>query len=548
MILTGLALGQASSLAKEPRLQKPISLKMKIVPISEALSLITKQTEVFLDRSPAIKDLKVTVLVQDQPAGLVLDKIASALGCEWKADAKTYRLVMDPEEKVIRDRYLRAEDEQAQKELASELEIITKAANVDRQAAQNELIERADPTFTTKTAADPSRTSLLNHAINRQDVSLGNLLLSLSPDKVSAFWKGDLVAAPTSLIASTSKIRGPLSPAQRKGRLSSEVNPNACPYFVRYDPLLYRLSVLQGFGVRYISKHEEQLIFMPSPTDKLALLPFGKEVLAWDQSVPTEGELAKLVVNKSALRPLYGNKAYSVADFLEKAFDQTHVAIVADAFRVPAAEKDFNQGIGGLPTWLEGLKKENDLFTRFEDGFVMVRHGGFWRLRKFETPEELLRPLEAKGSKSGPTLQDYSQFVSKLTPEQAKPFCIKNGTIAGFDTTPIQMGFPALKFFSTLSRKEIAQATQDGLPYGQLSTTQKLAFADAFIEGCFYGATPATLFSQLFQFYVSGDGARLGFLIRPDEVQINAVRVIGNDLVFGQSATEATSYQLPVSD
>lgn len=542
----GVAFGQSADLAKDARLQKLVSVKMKIVPIATALSQISRFSGVSLDQAPSIKDLKITVLVQDVPAGIVLDKIAKTLGCEWRADGQLYRLGMDADEQNARTRYVEAEDSAAQKEIVDELDAISKVAQMDPAAAEKELIEltgaRADPKNTTA-KTDPEREKLLKHAANRQDVMLGRFLQSMSAGKVSAFWRGEVVAVNPNL--ANERGGGPPVPG-RQGRANGG-SPNGMPLFVQYDPLLYRVQVMQGFGVRFVAKRLPRVVTQPLPTGALAKLRFGKEVLSWDMPIPSDDNWTKLGVARSDPQSHYANHLYALADFLEKAFDQTQVPIVADAFRTPMQDRDFNSGIGSFPSWMSHLKSNNGLMTRFEDGVMMVRHGGFWRLRKFETPEDELAAIEAKTPKLSPTLADYSAFVTKLTPEQAKPFCLRDGVLVNFDATPIQLGFPALKFYAGLDRNAISMATRDGIPFGEMSSSLRASFTDAVIEGVFYGAASGSFPAELVRFAASGDGRGLGFIMRSDDMYVNGTTIIGQDLIFGSSLTNAAIYKLPVS-
>ncbi len=538
---------QASDIKADPRLQKPISLHIKIGAITDTLSQISKASGVVLDRSPSIKDLKVTVLVQDVTTSLVLDKIASTLGCAWKADGPTYRLVMTPDEQAARNRYVDSEESIAQKEVADEIVLISKLAYVNPTAARKELLE-----LTEAKSKDQDRIEFLKRAINRQDVMLGRFLSSMSADKVSSFWRGDIIPATPALLAqsldpTSSDSRLP-APVQRNKRFQPGTTPDGMPSFIQYDPLLFRLRVFQGFGVRNVATRLSTVVTEPLPTGSLAKMPFGKEVLEWDQDVPTDGEIAKASVSQTKDKSTYANGRFSVADFLEKAFDQTHLPIVADAFRVPAAAKSLDRGVGSLSSWLATLKADNHLTTHFEDGFIMVRHGGFWRLRKFETPEELYAELESKVSKTGPTLEQYGAFVSKLSAEQAKPFSLPEATLAKFDTVPLEVGLPALRFYSGLDSQLIAKATENGISYGQMSSSLRQAFITASVEGIFFDATQGSFLPTLLRLAQTGDARGLGFIMRTDQVKVNAATREGQDLVFGATASEATIYRIPVKE
>jgi len=315
--------------------------------------------------------------------------------------------------------------------------------------------------------------------------------------------------------------------------------------FVQYDPLLYQLQIYTRGALRDLWKDRTHIVTHFAPAGALAKLPFGKEVLAWDQTPPSDGDLTKLALKAGETRSKNSDGLFSISDFLEKAFDETGVPIVADAFRTPSQSKDLNRGVGPVSSWLAVLKKENHLFTRFEDGFILVRHGGFWRLRKFETPEDMLAPLEAKAEKGKLTLDDYAGFVSKLTPEQTRPFRIPDSAIVRFDTHPIEAGLPALLFYASLDSRSIARAQQSGIAFDQLGSAQRQLFVDAALEGLFYGATSTSFSIQLMRLANAGDARGLGFIMRRSSDSGTGENVGGESLLFGANLNESSTYQIP---
>ncbi len=167
VILATAGHAQLADVSKDPRLLKPISIKLKIEQLPDALAKLSKLTGVKIESAPVIKDLKVTVMVQDVPAGLVLDKIAGALDCEWKADGPILRLSMDPDERTHRDRYIEAENQQALKEVQDGLATLVDLSSKDPAVLEQELRQMAGPPVSSggaKSTYDATRPSAATSA------------------------------------------------------------------------------------------------------------------------------------------------------------------------------------------------------------------------------------------------------------------------------------------------------------------------------------------------------------------------------------------------
>jgi hypothetical protein len=548
--LTALCAAQVANVAADSRLKTPISIKLKIAQLPSALKQISKLVGVTLTNVQTINDLKVTVFVKDMPAGLVLEKVASVLGCEWKADGDLFRLVVDPVERLRRDRYIDAEETAARKEIEDEVSAIAQLsalnpATIDDEIRQQVAAQQAHST--TSGDYDPQRLALLRRATNPQDVTAGRFLAGLDGAKVNAFWRGDEVVGSSAQPQAAGEVADSAAGTGFGQSRRARRPPQGLPIFAQFDPLLYQVQIATRGSVRTVAKRPAHLVTEFAPTGKLAAMPFGKEVLAWDQPVPLTGDWSQIVLAGVDAPAKNSGRLLSVADYLELAFDQTGIPVVVDGFRAPTESRDLNHGIGPFIAWLSVLKQSNHLFTRFEDGFVMARHGGFWRLRKFETPEELLTPLEAKAAKGNPTLDDYAALVAKLTPEQTRPFTIPHGTVVKFDTVPLETAMPALQFYASLDSGALTSALRDGLSFAQMGAAQRQVFEQAALEGVFLGAASTTFGVTLMRMANLGDTRGLGFLVKRDSVPVGGVLTDGQALLFGASLSEATIYKVALS-
>ena len=126
--LCGVACAQSADISHGANLDTPISLKLKIILIPDALKQISKQAWVKLTSLEPISDLKVTVFGKDVTAGLVLEKIASVLSCEWVHDGDLWRLHMAPEVSHARERIVLKEEELAQQDLTDEVKKLVEAS------------------------------------------------------------------------------------------------------------------------------------------------------------------------------------------------------------------------------------------------------------------------------------------------------------------------------------------------------------------------------------------------------------------------------------
>ena len=537
--LTVCSLAQGIDPSKESRLQALITVKLKIAQLPDALKQLGKLAGVRLTCIAPISDLKVTVLVKDVPVGLVLAKIANALDCEWKADGDVFRLTMDPNEIKNRDRYVLAENQIAQKEISDQINRIAEAASIEPKAAEDEIRDNRN--------LDPERLAVLNMVDHSPDASLASSLSRMTPQQATSFWRGEVVASspvPISVASQnadgTGEVGGGLPPRSHALRI-----PVGATTLIQYDPVLYQVNVWQGGAVRHFSIRPRHLVSQFVPTGKLASLPFGKAVLAWDQPVPTNGDLTK--VSLAAANPDFGNagRRFSVSDLLEDAFDATGVPIVADAFRVSSGLTTPEHGAEAFTGWLENLKQKAHVSTRFEDGIVIVRHGGFWRLRAFEVPEENLVPLD-RMPENGLTLSDYASLVAKLTVEQATALALPGEAVTKFDTRPIEQGLPALRFFASIESQTIAQAQGNGVAFDQLGQVQRQLFQIAVLEGAFYGTMSTRFTPYALRLASSGDSSGLGFLIRPAQSVVNGMEVDGQSLIFGLSPVQGTTFNLAI--
>jgi hypothetical protein len=93
------ALAQAT-LADDPRLQPPITLWLKMEPLRDVLRTVSKQTGVSLRCQDAIQHHKVSIFVENRPAGEILMQLASLFRYAWRKDGGEYVLYVPDETRL----------------------------------------------------------------------------------------------------------------------------------------------------------------------------------------------------------------------------------------------------------------------------------------------------------------------------------------------------------------------------------------------------------------------------------------------------------------
>jgi len=510
-----LASAQAPDLTKDERLAKPVTVRVKMVPLPEAMAALTKASGVPLEATTSLKDLKVTILVKDQPAHLVLSKVASTLDLEWEADGTSYRIKSNSDVANAERRYVEQED------------------RLHRQAAENELKKLAAVAAVPYPQAKERDAQLVP-----ERYLLGQLFRGLNAAGWNAFWSGKTVrtAAPLQGEAAAQALdqgdrrRREGDRRDRPGRSFRIVRVAA-----QYDPLSHRLRT--SFEQQRATGGLGRLIQEPYPQGELATTTFGKRVLAWEVRNDEAEALTKSFSPVAAKSDGWFAGWTSSADALESLHLGSGAPIVADAFRVsvrPVAS-------AGTPVaWLNAFRQANSALVRTEDGFALVRHGGYWRLRRLEVPERAARALEAKKT---PSLEDYATYAAALTPLQGLVYQVPGAALLRVSPDPLRTALPALRFYASLGALQRQARQNQPVPFGVLGAAQRDLFLDA-LDGAFDGGATVGRGSLI---DVQAEANALAFLLTlqevPNPAEANALR-LGTRLLFGTTARDGTVYVL----
>lgn len=511
LLASASAFGQAD-LSKDERLKKPITVSLKLRPLSEALEELAKASGVVLDSAPNVKDLKCTVLVKDVPSDVVLAGLASTLDLDWTADKTTYRIGQNADRALAMRRYVEAEAKERRTAAEAEVKKVGALAALPYEEAK-----QRDP-----------------------QLSPGRYLLAMTlrqmGTQANGFWQGQPVVNATSYMSPVEAVNGPAGEPRQTANGGQARKSPAPPRMMvirtiaQYNPITRQIET--SIGPLAGTSERPHLIDQPKP---LALKePFVDALKAWTER---NDEAAGFAVPAGAVTPQsdgWAGGRISTADELEAIHRATGVPIIADAFRVP-----IHQGVTGRTAaeLLKDFAQREGAFLRTKDGVAMLRHGAYWRLRELEPEEKAARALEKKPV----TLEGYATFAQSLAPAQVMALRVPDGFLLRVPTTPIATSYRALRFYASLGANQRAAKAGSPIPFTRLGSAQRTLFLEAMHSDLF----GATVLGQAAILQVPQDADRLAFQMSAVDVPVAAQGLQpGIQMLFGASERDAVAYRL----
>jgi hypothetical protein len=477
VILTALLLGLLGSqpigardsiLSHDPSLAEKATLRLKNMPIKEALASLEATKGPELSCAPNIDNLKITIFVESEPRWKILDQAANVLGCSWEKQKGRYLMTMPRETRNEIRTYLDAESTLLQQRAQSDIADILKATAEPTKDLEKRLKELNASGKPYKESAQ-ERQALLT-ALDSRYRQIADMIRRQSPSDSAALWQG------------RTWLSEPIAAKQ---------GPTTWQMAVRFNPNLDQLVVKStnhssGFlmGLELILS---SIPFYKSPIE-LKTQTLAKDLLAW--STPE----AKLDGDESLKAPIpqsqptespYDGKVRTLADVLEVLFDRSKRPIVADGSRAVVETASFPYA--NVREWLKEMDRYFPVFVRTEGDWLLLRHGGYWRRRLFELPEGPLAKLEEKRAKGRLHLGDYAEFASSLDDSQALAFITLPRQATKFDQTPLRDAMPALRFLGSLSEGQRQASLRGPLPFAGLIGRQRTLFLQALAESPFMG-------------------------------------------------------------
>lgn len=465
--------------AVEP-LQTPVSLRLVMRPLREAIQQIAAQTGAALGIAKAIEQYKITLIAHQQPAWQTLELLAQVYGLEWRAEsAERYYLVAPEATRAQQQRQQRAQLEALQRALEERLQTYQRAtatdfarlhqriAELDAERSQLEQqqppnwIERAQQLATARAQIGAAGESLPLYL-------LGVLSRSWTREQRARLLNGQ------PLLASTQPLGDALPLPADTLRWLTVWNPSFAEVPLQSAQMLVRLNLQRKtLELALVARAGEQ-VFPFVETVPLSLAE--PEEPPAIEAIPET--LAKQPLHFKASSPAvpspYWGKQYTLAEQLAWLAEHTNLNIVADSFRLPVANRELSRNAPTLGTWLRDVQTQEPVRVRFPaEGWLMVQHQHQAELLASEIDEPTLERFEAR-AQNGLDLDDYAELAYLLTPAQQARLEQPNRYALRFDPTPLQAGIPALRFWASLTPAQ-RQAARERQPlyYPQLSALQQ---------------------------------------------------------------------------
>lgn len=489
----------------DPALAVKVDVRVKIAPIDEAVAELGRAAHLSLQTSPAIRDLKATILVDKIPVGRVMARLAEVLRLQWKKETVGYRLVNDPDAASREAAYMKAEADGQRREIELRLKTMAAVGRIPFGLIEEKTALAREAAAKFKTSDEPGfkeaseLLGALNSAQNLDYWLQAKLLSKLSPDGWQRMMNGEPMSASTRPTgAGIALPQEAVNYPQWRGDEGQGMKRTRMDVFLRLDTDTWDLQTRSDQAgetgeVNGISRSGTNN--GPGGMDwTLHEMAFPKELEAWSQTEFKDPAAQIRTDPKTPERESEWWSDYrSSADQLEWLHDATGVPIVAMACRVPNRRSSLVFD-GTVAQYIKAWR--GDGAFRMEDGFLMHRPAAFWYVRRHEIPEAILRGLEAK---SAPTIDDYADFVFRVTDRQAALASDSFSYLLRVSPYPLADGVTALRLWGALSKPQ-HQILLNGapIPYAALGGPARAAFARAVtdvFDGAWHVGPMATRFT-----------------------------------------------------
>jgi hypothetical protein len=545
-VVSALLLAPAQeTVLNDDALQRPITVWQRLASLAEVLEDIRNQTGVPLRCQDALREMKLAVYVQNRPAREILEQIASLFGWRWRRDEDgSYVLYLPDETRRALERAQRDDRAATERALREMLRITrewlqmppdARAAAIEQfpepryyppdtpysaivmeeTAAQRQMTPEqrvkalvADYLSGYSLQGEPPKSpfqgqstkACLLHCLSEAGDAIVNRLLEghtlgfstrptpealpLPPRALMPLW-----ARHPDFMDEIARLYNPESGTLEE--LPALPNPEWGGYWVRlsawgdaleYEFVALSVSKWEGKTRKYLNREDG---WLPLPNeDYLAETETWRQWESW--ATPIEEWNERLKERKPLDRPkpvLNRDEPLLSAYALEWVAWHTGYPVISDASRyVPAWYPEQLDNPSALLNLLS-----NDLWLRFDpSGYLLARHKRFWMLNRFEIPERLVRPLEAKWlAWQWLSLDDYATLAAAITDAQARGFTRvrQRGSIqfwTAFDNDPLYWELPALRFWASLSAAQRQRALAgEWIPESALTLPQRKLFRAA---------------------------------------------------------------------
>lgn len=473
----------------DPRLDVKATLLQPRVTYAEFGQWVQKSTGVAVLVSPAIRDRKMTVLVEDRPVKETMDKVSEALFIEWEKTKDGYTMRIPTkilsEEQGMRDLAASVQRDVMRKKLEEFVALSHKSVDqmkIEEEGVRNEAIALAkdtSPGAADRRAELTDRAALLSNLIYGGYMrGMAMIVAQFTPGQRDAVFRGQTLYAanpPQSGVAPIPKA----AIAQMRENMGMLSEDKPMLFAINYKPeqekieLSYGCPQPTGASGGGTSIHGDD-----SAAYRLALAnaPLGKRLAEWTKTDPAI-LATKLPPAKPAAKERHQTTYKTLADLLVDLHRRSGLPIVADGFRQAVVGKmlpdgaDFAAWLRSLGPWSDGRFRGYRPLVRGQGGWLMMRHPQYWRQVVREVPEEPIRKLEAASAKpTWATLDDFAAFASAVTPAQA-PWLGQEDLVMEAPNAAVEGKVNALKLWAMMPSVVRKQATSElGVPINRLGT------------------------------------------------------------------------------
>lgn len=520
VLLGGVCCGQqaSKSFSSDSRLKTPITMRLKIVSLTDFTNALQKQTKVHFLVADDIANRKITTIFRDRPTSDVMTAVQDALFLEWKKAGDGYRLslplAVEREEEEIRG----LEQDAVKAGLSQAIKEYAAAASLSQEDKQRRLGEIKAQLALLK--LDPSPEAQTKTAALIQSRSV---LVSVSGAALCKTFADDPSAAVESLLAGKT-----LCASTRPDDAVPKLPQGYLDHLLKLEPEAQAAVAMMHFnaddqtlqgescvgGAPHRGNSVTDFFFYRPLLDEMTLLKDAKLIKrmeAWSQvsdSKVMEKVLAKdAPVEKNPGYFSHAEAGFTLAEHLEFIADSADIPVVADGFRILCSPATYFTG-QNVKTYVTNLQssmlRKGTIgplvfgYASSRNGWLMARHESFWRKQSIEIPEAVIQPLElAAQTKDYPTADDYAQFVAGLTYDQACSIRDHRLTAAyRFDTFPFQDAMASLQLWATLTTEQKQAATTTGFKLTGLSNEQTRIILDGWADKMWRGRLQVSVWAS----------------------------------------------------
>ena len=517
----------------------PVDLRLKIVPLGEAVAALAGLGDLHLAVDPKVADRTITLLLRRADAREAMARIADVMRLRWEADGRTLRLTTDPAIEAATRAQTEAERAEGQREAEASLRGWAAETPADPTRVARSLRGGMD-VLTARRLGDAGFAEAVRafRQASREASWAGLGLRTLDAEGWRRLLAGDVLRFGTG--------------DQPEARRLPDAALSHTPFLGEDLSRVFRITGTLGFraesgalrvGTRvyFLDSHGrppkddsaggggKTFTMTPDPLLDPPRTPFAAETAAWSQGAPTGAGAAIRTRSDTPERPLdWAFQApslsaprltypLSASDRLEWLHDATGVDVVAQADR-RAALVGTRRFDGTIAEFVRKWRRDES--PGATDAFRLVGRTLMFRpaasgTRMEEPSESVLRDFERKP----PVLEDWADLAARLTEAQARDLAEGRMLLRRAATPLWQAG--RLRFWSVLTLAQRTRARGPGLVAEDLAPSQRRAYVDLAISEEAMGFLPSETVRRI----AAGRPEDVGFALSGDEAHGWLVRV-----------------------